>query len=154
MLRSIRQTDARFLRVIQKYGCLFLCLAESSPLVFDGEAGIKALNFIWTQAMNKGLISGDLNKDGDYDDVGEAEIQKIEELARTYFALDVRYDNQHHDADEPIPSNVKVIIGMYFWKGSHFVLIDRNREVTFDSFGHSSTVMNGALKSMRWLYAV
>lgn len=154
MLKDIKQTDYRLLKVIQKYGCYFLSLAESSPLIFEGEAGIKALNFIWCEATSKGYISDDLNKDGDFDDAGEAEIANVEALARTYFALDVKYDNKHHDADEVIPENVKVVLGMYFWKGSHFVLLNREKEVIFDSFGYSNTVMNGVLKSMRWLYAV
>lgn len=154
MLKGIKQNDYRLLRVIQKYGCYFLCIAESSPIIFEGEEGIKALNFIWEEATNKGFISGDLNRDGDFDDLGEAEIQNVEALARTYFALDVVYDGKHHDASEPIPKNVKVIFGMYFWKGSHFVLLNRKKDVIFDSFGYSNTVKNGVLKSMRWLYAV
>ena len=44
MLHCIKQTDRDLLRPIQKYGCLFLCFAQASPMIFAGEEGRKALN--------------------------------------------------------------------------------------------------------------
>ena len=153
MLKGIKQSDKELLPVIQKYGCLFLCFANASPLIFFFCNGRKALNKIWQEAEKKGYISEDKNHDGDYDDVGEAEIQNHTALANEFFALSVRYDNIHHKADEKIPSNVAVVFGHYVFKFGHFVQLNKSKEVIFDSFGVSNTVKNGKLDNMRWYYA-
>ena len=141
------------LLVIQDYGCLFLCFANASPMIFEGSSGRKALNKIRKEAEKKGYISGDLNHDGDYDDDGEAEIQNHTALANEFFALPVKYDNIHHKADEKIPSNVAVVFGRYVFKFGHFVQLDRTKKVIFDPLGKSNTVTNGKLESMRWYHA-
>lgn len=151
MLHGIKQSDPRLLKVIQKYGCLFLCFAQASPMIFSGEEGIKALNNLWIKAEDEGAINGDLNKDGDYDDLMEAEVKDHNKLARI-FALSVRYDGQHHDPSEKIPDKVAFIFGCYFWKGTHFVNLNRNLSVANDPLGESNTVKNGYLKNTRWLY--
>ena len=153
MLKGIKQSDKELLPVIQTYGCLFLCFANASPLIFEGSEGREALNKIWKEAEKKGYISGDLNHDGYYDDDGEAEIQNHTALANEFFALDVRYDNKHHKADEKIPSNVAVVFGRFVFKYGHFVQLNKSKKVIFDSFGKSNTVANGKLESMRWYYA-
>ena len=152
MLKGIKQSDKELLTVIQKYGCLFLCFANASPLIFEGSNGCKALNKIWQEAEKKGYISEDKNHDGDYDDVGEAEIQNHTALANEFFALSVRYDNIHHKADEKIPSNVAVVFGRYVFKFGHFVQLNKSKEVIFDSFGVSNTVKNGKLDTMRFYF--
>ena len=154
MLKGIKQSDKELLTVIQDYGCLFLCFANASPVIFEGSSGRKALNKIWKEAEKKGYISGDLNHDGDCDDDGEAEIQDHTALANEFFALPVKYDNIHHKADEKIPSNVAVVFGRYVFKFGHFVQLDKTKKVIFDSLGKSNTVTNGKLETMRWyLYA-
>lgn len=152
MLKGIKQSDKELLPVIQDYGCLFLCFAEVSPLIFEGSNGRKALNKIWIEAEKKKYISSDLNHDGDYDDSGEAEILNHNALANEFFALSVRYDNKHHKAEEKIPSSVKIVFGKYMWKYGHFVVLDKFKTVKFDSFGISNTVKNGKLESMRWYF--
>lgn len=152
MLKGIKQSDKELLPVIRDYGCLFLCFAEASPLIFEGSNGRKALNKIWTEATKKGYISGDLNGDGDLDDSGEAEIQNHTLLANEFFALSVVYDGCHHKADEKIPSSVKVVFGRYVWKYGHFVVLNKTKKVTLDPMGVSNTVKNGKLESMRWYY--
>ena len=152
MLKGIKQSDKELLPVINDYGCLFLCFAQASPLIFEGKEGRQALNKIWKEATKKGYISDDLNHDGDYDDDGEAEIKNHNALANEFFALDVKYDGVHHKADEKIPSKVKVVFGKYVWKGGHFVVLNKSKVVTFDSFGKSNTVKNGKLESMRFYY--
>lgn len=152
MLKGINQADSRLLNVEQSYGCYFLTLAQASPIVFQGDEGCQRLNGIWAKAVDLGIISGDINHDGDLDDDGEAEIQDATALARM-FGLKVHYDGQHHGADEKIPSNVKIVIGQYWYKGGHFVLLNKSKKVTFDSYGKSNTVKNGYLKTMRWFYA-
>ena len=73
MLKGIKQSDTGLLPEIREWGCLFLCFANASPLIFEGSKGREALNKIWKEAVKKGYITGDLNKDGDCDDDGESE---------------------------------------------------------------------------------
>lgn len=152
MLKGINQSDSRLIKPIQTYGCYFLTLAQASPVVFSGDEGCQRLNGIWVKATELGVISGDINHDGDVDDDGEAEIQNATYLAQTFFNLKVKYDGKHHKADEAIPANVKIVIGQYWWRSGHFVLLNKSKKVIFDSFGTSNTVKNGYLKTMRWFY--
>lgn len=153
MLKGINQADSRLLGVIQSYGCYFLTLAQASPVVYQGDEGCQRLNGIWAKATDLGIISGDVNHDGDLDDDGEAEIQNATELAHL-LGLKVKYDGIHHGANEVIPPTVKVVIGQYWWRSGHFVLLNKSKKVTYDSYGKSNTVKNGYLKTMRWFYAV
>ena len=154
MLKGINQADSRLLNVEQSYGCYFLTLAQASPIVFQGDEGCQRLNGIWAKAVDLGIISCDINHDGDFDDDGEAELQNVTRLAQEFFNLKVKYDGKHHGADEPIPASVKIVIGQYWYKGGHFVLLNKSKKVTYDSYGKSNTVKNGYLKTMRWFYAV
>lgn len=141
MLRGINQKTKTLLRAIQEDGCLFLCFAEASPILFEGEAGVQHLNALWTVAKDHNFIDSD-NVLIDHNSV-----------ALCLFGLHVRYDNLHHDADETIPPDVKLVFGEFKWKYSHFVIINREKECIFDSLVDSYSVKNGALKSMRWYYA-
>lgn len=154
MLKGIKQSDRDLLPEIQEWGCLFLCFAQASPLIFEGSNGRKALNKIWKEAVKDKYISGDLNHDGDCNDDGESEIQNHTALANKYFALDIKYDEIHHKADEKIPSKVLIVFGKYIYKGGHFVQLNKAKKVIFDSFGVSNTVKNGKLESMRFYYAI
>lgn len=154
MLKGINQADSRLISPIQSYGCYFLTLAQASPIVFQGDEGCQRLNGIWVKATELGIISGDINHDGDVDDDGEAEIQDVTLLAQKFFNLKVKYDGIHHKADEAIPASVKIVIGQYWWRSGHFVLLNKSKKVTYDSYGKSNTVRNGYLKSMRFFYSV
>lgn len=154
MLKGINQADSRLISPIQSYGCYFLTLAQASPIVFQGDEGCQRLNGIWVKATELGIISGDINHDGDVDDDGEAEIQDVTLLAQKFFNLKVKYDGIHHKADEVIPASVKIVIGQYWWRSGHFVLLNKSKKVTYDSYGKSNTVRNGYLKSMRFFYSV
>ena len=142
MLRNIKQSDKGLIQDIQDVGCLFLCFAQVSPLVFEADEGIKALNKIWKEAKNKGYISP------------ANIIMNHNKLANEFFALDVRYDDKHHGAEETIPPSVLYVFGKYAYNYSHFVVLNKNKEVIFDSYGTSNTVKYGKLESMRWYYAV
>lgn len=152
MLKGINQSDSRLISPIRMYGCYFLTIAQASPVVYSGDEGCQRLNGIWAKAIDLGLISGDKNHDGDVDDDGEAEIQNASSVAKL-LGLNVRYDGVHHSPEEDIPNTVKVVIGQYWYLSGHFVLLNKSKKVTFDSYGKSNTVKNGYLKSMRWFYA-
>lgn len=151
MLYSIRQTNKELLPVIQKYGCLFLCFAECSPMRFEGKVGCLALNNIWETAEKQKIISGDLNHDGDYDEPDEAVVLNHTKLA-SLFDIPYIYDEKHHDASEEIPASASMVFGQYFWKSGHFVVINHNREVIYDPTKNSNTVKYGKLKSTRWYF--
>ena len=140
MLRKIDQTNENLLDVIKDYGCLFLCFAYKSPLIFEGDLGVLALNKIWKEAVKKRYISKN------------DEILEHEKLANEFFALDVIYDGKHRTAEEEIPENVSFVFGKFVWKFGHFVVLDKNKKVVFDSLGDSFSVKNGKLESMRWYY--
>lgn len=151
MLKDILQTDRELLPVIRDYGCLFLCFAYSSPVLFEGKSGCRALNKLWQEAVDRGYISGDINGDGDFDDRGEAEILDHNKVA-SLFDLDVTYDNRHRKSWEDVEEDVEIVFGRYFHVYGHFVVLDRNKRVIFDSLGDSNTVRYGRLESMRWYY--
>ncbi len=139
MLIEIKQTDKELLEPIQKYGCLFLCFAYSSPFNFEGELGRFALNHLWHKAIENSIISKNfivLNHN------------KLAEL----FKLNARYDDMHHSAEEKIPSKVKFVFGEYVYEDSHFVILSKDKKVIFDPYGKSNTVAKGKLHSMRWYY--
>ena len=154
MLKGILQTDTRLDKNIRSYGCLFLCFAYASPMIFDGAKGCKALNKIWKEAIKKGYIAGDLNGDGDMDDDGEAMLLDHNKIANEFFAMEVKYDNVHHTAEEKIPAGLYTVFGRFVWKGGHFVVLNKDRTVKFDPLGSSNAVKNGKLQSMRWYYSV
>ena len=108
----------------------------------EDDEGRKALNKIWKEAKNKGYISP------------ANIIMNHNKLANEFFALDVRYDDKHHGAEETIPSSVLYVFGKYTYNYSHFVVLNKNKEVIFDSYGTSNTIKYGKLESMRWYYAV
>ena len=151
MLKGINQADSRLISPIQSYGCYFLTLAQASPIVFQGDEGCQRLNGIWVKATELGIISGDTNHDGDLDDDGEAEILDATAVAKM-LGLKARYDGKHHEADEAIPASVKIVIGQYWWRSGHFVLLNKSKKPIFDSYGKSQAVKNGYLKSMRWFF--
>ena len=142
MLVNINQKDKRLLPDIRDYGCLFLCFAQQSSIIFKGDNGCTTLNNIWKQAIEERIISRD------------CVIQEHTTLANKFFLLNVKYDEMHHDADEPIPDDVAFVFGRFVWKYGHFVIIDKNKNVTFDSLVDSYSVKNGELQSMRFYYAI
>lgn len=153
MLIGINQKSKGLLKVIQDYGCLFLCFAYSSPIVFEGREGIEELNSLWATAIANKIISGDLNEDGDFDDVGEAEIQSHDRLANL-FKLNAYYDGIHHSSFEQVPEEVKFIFGKFVYKFGHFVVLDKNKNVIFDPLIYSNSVRYGKLQSMRYYYGI
>ena len=142
----IFQTDKGFDPVIQKYGCLFMCLAWASGKEYTPDE----LNRIWYHCIDKGYISGDLNRDGDMDDNGEAEILSHDGVAKELGSC-LAYTNAHNSPTVNIPAGYYAI-GAYYnprTRFTHFVVINRDKEVVYDPIPHSVTVREGYLKSIR-----
>lgn len=152
MLKNIYQTDKGLLEPVRKYGCLFLCYAYASPVLFEGVSGRRSLNRIWCQAIEEGYISGDLNEDGDYDDEREAEVQNPEGLLKLFLIEAKYYGHEAKPSDFP-KEKVSFIFGKYVWKGTHFCVIDKSDKILYDPAGHSYTVKNGKLAQRRYYYA-
>lgn len=148
---GLLQTHKGFIYPIQKYGCLFLCYAHIQRLK---EYNVKELNDLWEQAVKKGYITGDRNNDGDVDDDDESIMIDHNGVLQDIFQLPLEYDGIHHKANEEIGTNVVSCIGRFVWKYGHFVVINRRKEVTFDSLGYSNSVRFGKLQDMRFLYRV
>ena len=140
MLIGINQNTSGLLRAIRSNGCLFLCFANESPIVFEGSVGVKVLNALWEAAKDSGVINSD------------DELVDHNALANNFFGLKLKYDGEHHDAYEDIPEDVAFIVGKFVWKYGHFVIINRDKKVIFDPLVKSNSVQYGALQSMRWYY--
>lgn len=64
----------------RKYSCLFNVIARAREILCGKPWNVFAYNMAWRGARERGIISGDLNADGDYDDNGEDEIQDFQAL--------------------------------------------------------------------------
>ena len=140
MLCNINQKSDGLRTEIKREGCLFLCLAESSPLIFSGKEGISALNYLWEKAVKNKIIS-------------TANILLDHNGLLDLFCVQAKYDNKHHSSAENIDPRVQIVVGQFVWKAGHFVVLNKNKEVIFDPLVISNSVKNGELKSMRWYYA-
>lgn len=98
----------------------------------------------WHGAVDRGIISGDLNGDGDMDDPGEAVIQNWQDLA-DHLKLPIKYLGKF-----PLSAFARFdtpdywVITAWRWKQTHWVK-GIVRPVDWDSIeGGSMTVRNGA----------
>jgi hypothetical protein len=108
-------------------------------MTFDIVEGERELNRLWLLAEEKRIIV-------------DNEIKDHNALAKL-FSLNVKYDDKHRNPEERIPQNVAFLFGCFFWKGTHFVVLNKRLEVEFDPLQYSNTVKYGYLKSTRWYYA-
>jgi hypothetical protein len=145
-----RQTDLQLIGYIAKYGCFFMCMAYWLSLKKGHEVEYDYLSVIWQNAIAKGIISGDVNKDGDMDDGNELLILDKDKLLRLA-GIDMRYIGSF------APNAVTKQDGVYFigemynerTKFTHFVGLDRNLKVEYDPIENSITAREGVLKSVR-----
>lgn len=142
----IKQTDPRLDKYINKYGCLFMSIAYGAGKEFTPAE----LNKAWTTAIEKGYISGDVNKDGDLDDADEAIILSHDGVAKLLGAK-LAYVPKHYAPDVLLPDGF-YYIGQYKNPNNgfkHFVVIDRKKNVVYDPIQNSKTVREGSLISIR-----
>lgn len=66
---------------MQKYGCAFTAMAYYRERYMGKPWALDELAMAWNTAVALGVVSGDLNGDGDYDDPGEATIQDWQRLS-------------------------------------------------------------------------
>ena len=146
-MNIIYQKDPVLNPVIQKYGCLFLSILYHAPkTITEADA-----NVIWDLCVQRGIITGDLNADGDFDDIGEAVLKSHQKLL-DILEIPARYDNKHHTAEEEIPDGVLFAIGGFKYNILHFVNIDKDKRVVNDPLRNSLSVSMGKLETMRWYW--
>ena len=70
------QTDPKLSSWVNHYGCFFMCMVYWFYFQLTGkDREYEEIESIKQKAFDAGIISGDLNHDGDLDDSGEGEIQ-------------------------------------------------------------------------------
>jgi len=145
------QTDLELIGYISKYGCFFMCMTYWITWKKKGiELGYDFLNIIWQTAIIKGIISGDVNNDGDMDDGNELLILDKNKLLMLA-GLDIKYVGSFD------PKVVEKKEGLFFigefynanTKFTHFAGLDENIKCEYDPIFNSNTVKNGVLKSVR-----
>jgi len=145
----IYQTDPAMPKAAQKYGCAFVSLAFYRERYLHRPWKADELSAAWTGAIAGGIISGDLNGDGDMDDPGEATIQDWNKLAE-YLNLPVQYLGKFPLSH---PLNRALHFAITAWlnprtKFTHFVVGDQ-KPVEFDPIaGGSVTVREGAPREL------
>ena len=110
----------------------------------------KALNNIWSEALTRGAISGDVNGDGDMDDSDELLILDKDLLLRIA-GLRLRYLGSFAPSDI-VKEEGQLYIGELFNRRTnftHFVALDKDFNIVYDPIQNSVTAREGVLKSVR-----
>lgn len=126
------------------YGCAFLSVAYYREKYESIPWKAADLVEVWNRAKACGVISGDLNGDGDTDDGGECEIQNWTELC-TILGVHLRNIPGHFAPRDPITRGYYSICAWYnpTTKFTHFV-VGTKKPVEFDPImGGSRTVREG-----------
>ena len=171
------QTDVKFCPWINDFGCMFLVMVYWFYFLLTNlDRGYDEIEGIRKEAFDKGIISGDLNHDGDLNDAGEGEIQgemKIDgkDVDGKDALCDIAGVKLHYIGRVPVESYRwepgHYCMGEFYheWddakghhKYRHFVAIN-GREVatrksdkeivTYDPIPNSNTVANGKLVAIR-----
>jgi hypothetical protein len=114
------------------------------------ELGYDFLNTIWMSAIQKGIISGDINNDGDMDDGNELLVLDKNKLL-ILAGIDMKYLGSFDPKSVEKKSGV-FFIGEFYnpsTRFTHFVGLDENLKCEYDPIANSNTVKNGFLKTVR-----
>lgn len=144
------QTDLQLIGYINKYGCFFMSMIYWISLKKGKELDYDFLNTVWMNAISKGIISGDENKDGDMDDSNELLILDKNRLL-ALAGLDVKYIGSFSPTAIVKKPNV-FLIGEFYnerTKFTHFAVIDDSLKCIYDPIKDSVTVREGKIKSVR-----
>lgn len=143
----IFQTDPKLPGPMRKYGCAFTALAYFREKYQGKPWTAYELGASWDKAIIARVVSGDLNRDGDLDDGGEAEIHDWPALV-DHLGLRLKflgkYPIGHPVADRPdsfvLTSWTNPKNGFVHW------VVGSKRPVEFDPiFPYSITVRDGVL---------
>ena len=143
------QTDFPPETGVKRYGCYFLCLAYYG-MRKGHEYTVKGLLHTWEEAMKGGILSGDLNGDGDRDDDGESVLLDPNGLCKL-LDLPLKYLDGHFPITTKTEERHFVIAPWYNprTKFKHFV-VGLRRPVEYDPIrGGSVTVREGWPHSLR-----
>jgi hypothetical protein len=141
----VYQTDAKMPKSAQKYGCAFVSLAFYREMAGGKKWTSEELASAWQGAILKGLISGDLNHDGDMDEANEAIIQDWGQLAR-YLGCPLQYVGKVEQDDPRIGTKGYYAISAWTNPANGFIhfVVGQHKPVIFDPiFPGSVTVRVG-----------
>ncbi len=163
----IYQDNPRLPDYIQHYGCLVCVLARSREVIREAIWSAKELREAWEIAEDAGIISGDLNHDGDRNDDGEAEVLNYQGLFDLWnlplrqhdigwYGLPTMIDRNGAKriapSALPLDQNKLWVAERWVWKIGHFVQGDGTGKhfPYYDPIsGGSLTRKNGAIESLR-----
>lgn len=151
----IFQSNPLLGKYMNKYACLFTCIAFARPYLGGEDWTPEGLRDAWDTAIANRFISGDLNLDGDMDDPGELEIQNHDGVCKT-LGVSICYIPGHHNPSTQILNDMYAIGNFYNPRTgfNHFAVINRWKNVVFDPIqGGSITCKEGYLKDIR-LYSI
>jgi hypothetical protein len=144
------QTDTQLTHYINKYGCFYMCICywikwKTAKI----EPSYSFLNSTWFDAIERGAISGDINKDGDMDDNGELLIlnkDKLLSVAGIRLTYIGSFSPDHEISDG------QYAIGEFYnnrTEFTHFVVIGKDKSRMYDPIFKSVTYREGKLKTIR-----
>ena len=148
----IYQTDPLLAGWIKSYGCTADALASYREFVMGQPWRVHEFGAAMHLAVDRGVISGDKNGDGDMDDGDEALIQDYQKLA-DHFGLPLTYLGKFAQADYDKFSGTDYWV-LCAWHNArtnftHWV-VGNARPVAWDSIrGGSVTVAEGAPYSLQ-----
>lgn len=163
----IYQNDANAPRDFQKYACRFLSLYMAKVFLKGEPITLESAVSGWSRARTFGYISGDLNRDGDYDDPGEDEMLNDEAIFRLLdiplevvnpkslgltMAPDRNGIMRIQPTREPLDLKKYYVLEAWHWKITHFVVgngAGMGMPIYDPIEGGSLTRRNGALESLR-----
>jgi hypothetical protein len=163
----IYQNDPGIVPDAQHYSCRFNVIARAREVLAGRPWTASQYNAAWEGARNAGIISGDLNGDGDYDDPGEDEILNDQRLfdylgvplravSLDLLGLPIKLDDRGiarvAPTASPLDSARYWVLERWVWRIGHFIQGDGTgkRPAIWDPIKNgSATRANGKIESLR-----
>lgn len=161
----IFQNRPDFPPYMQHYACLSFVLARSREIVSLKPWTVKQLVDAWMLALKEGVISNDLNNDGDLDDANEAIILSYTELFKLWdlplrelrpdeviWPTGLDHNNVARILPTPLDTSRYWVAEQWHHKMRHFVQGDGSgaRRPIYDSiYPESQTRLHGHIQDLR-----
>lgn len=163
----IYQNEAGIVEDAQHYSCLFNVIARAREFLAGRPWTVAQYNAAWLGAKEAGIISGDLNADGDFDDAGEDEILTYPRLIdflevplvyvpRETFGLPITIDaggaQRIAATISPLDPKKYWVAEKWIWRQGHFLQGDGtglNPPIHDPIKGGSMTRARGKIESLR-----